>query len=156
MISKDFLKQQLIRLQTNYGSDKFDLSKTAFDLWYEMFSDCDEDGLRVAVTNCIKESEFAPNIAGLMKYYRALEVEHEELKQSIRSNYTNLMSKWRESYSKETLQAIKEFVLRFPKEQRIMRMEELTYNAFKFYDDCVSCGRKQIPTIKEYVEGKRK
>ncbi len=155
MISKNFLLQQLKKLQINYGTDKFDMSDETFKLWYEMFKDCDEDGLRIAVNNCIKESEFAPNVAGLMKYYRILDQEHEELKQSIKSNYTNIMSKWRESYNTETLQAIKEFVLRFPKNQRITRMEELTINALQFYESCSNCGRKDIPTIKEYVEGKR-
>ena len=155
MITEKFLKQQLRKLQTNYGVDKFDLSKESFDLWYEMFSDCDEEGLRLAVTNCIKENEFAPNIAGLMKYYKTLEKDRNEIKEVMKSKYNTMRCMWRDEADFDTFQTIVEYIVRFPKGQRKVQMVELTRNAIAFYNDCRYCGRQDIPTIKEYVEGKR-
>lgn len=155
MITQKFLKEQLIKLQTNYGKEKFDLSKDMFNLWYEMFADCEEEGLRIAVSNCIKESEFAPNIAGLMKFYRELETGRLEIAETMNSKYTNIRSYWGEKYDHDTFKAIVEYIFRFPKEQRKVQMKELTHNAIRFYIDCRRCGRQDIPTIKEYVEGKR-
>ena len=155
MISRKFLKEQLHRLQTNYGNEKFDVTQDMFNLWYEMFENCEEDGLRLAVSNCIKENEFAPNIAGLMKYYRDLEDSRKEIAEVMKSKYTTMRCMWEESYDSETFKAIVEFIFRFPKEQRKVQMIELTQHAISFYNDCRNCGRQDIPTIKEYVEGKR-
>lgn len=155
MITKKVLKEQLSKIQTNYGVDKFDLSKEKFELWYEMFADCDENGLKLAVANCIKENEYAPNIAGLMKYYRTLEQDRAEIAEVMKSKYTTMRSMWREEYDSDTFKAIIEYIFRFPKEQRKVQMVELTHHAISFYNDCRNVGRQDIPTIKEYVEGKR-
>lgn len=155
MVSKKFLKEQLSKLQVNYGKDKFDISPDAFNLWYEMFADCEEEGLRIAVSNCIKENEFAPNIAGLMKYYKTLEQDRSEIKEIMQSKYNTLRCMWNEDPDSDTFKAIVDYIFRFPKEQRKVQMVELTHNAIAFYNDCRYCGRQNIPTIKEYVEGKR-
>lgn len=155
MVSKEFLKKQLLKLQLNYGPEKFDLSKSSFELWYEMFSDCDEDGLRLAVTKCIKENEYAPNVAGLMKYYRVLEQEHKEINDVLKSRYKFLMSIWGEQSDQSTYDALINHVMRFPKDQRKNLIIEMAQMAHSFYNDCRNCGRQDIPTIKEYVEGKR-
>ena len=155
MITKKFLKEQLERLQANYGKEKFDLSLDTFNLWFEMFKDCEKEGLKIAVDNCIKENEYAPNIAGLMKYYRVLEEERKEIAEIINSKYRTLMSFWGEKYDHDTYKAIIDYVFRFPKEQRKVQTVELTHHAIAFYNDCRNVGRLDIPTIKEYVEGKR-
>lgn len=155
MITKKVLKEQLEKLQLNYGVGKFDVTPEAFELWYEMFADCDENGFKLAVANCIKENEYAPNIAGLMKYYRTLEQDRAEIAEVMKSKYTTMRSMWREEYDSDTFKAIIEYIFRFPKEQRKVQMVELTHHAISFYNDCRNVGRQDIPTIKEYVEGKR-
>lgn len=155
MITQKFLKEQLIKLQTNYGRDKFDLSRETFNLWYEMFADCEEEALKLAVTNCIKESEFAPNIAGLMKYYRAIVQERSEIIEIMESKYKTLLGIWGESANKETFMAIVKYIYSFPKKERKEAMIELAHKAVSFYNDCRNEARLDIPTIKEYVEGIR-
>lgn len=155
MLSKKFLKEQLTKLQTNYGKDKFDLSQDMFNLWYEMFADCEEDGLKIAVNNCIKENEYAPNIAGLMKYYKDLDNSRKEIAEVMQSKYTTIRSMWEEEYDPNTFKSIVEYIFRFPKEQRKIQMVELTHHMISFCNDCRNCGRTDIPTIKEYVEGER-
>ena len=154
-ISKQFLKEQAKRIETNYGKDRFVMNPDIFDLWYEMFADCDEEGLRLAVTKCIKESEFPPNIAGLMKYYRQLDEERCELGETIKAQYRKMRSFWGEEYDKETHQAIIEYLMRFPKKTRKVEMIELSQRAISFSFNCDGCGRKDKPTIKEYIEGER-
>lgn len=154
-ITREFLKDQMKRLEVNYGKSRFQITQEVFELWYEVFADCEEEGLRIAVTNCLKENEFAPNIAGLMKYYRELDDSRKEIAEVMRSKYTNMLAMWEEEYDSETFRAIVEYIFRFPKEQRKVQMVELTHHALSFYNDCRNCGRQDIPTIKEYVEGKR-
>lgn len=155
MVTQKTLKEQLIKLQINYGRDKFDLSKESFNLWYEMFADCEEEALKLAINNCIKGSEYAPNIAGLMKYYKAIMQERSEIIEVMQSQYKTLLAIWGESYNKETVKAIIDYVYSFPKEKRKEAMIDLTHRAVSFYNDCRNEARVDIPRIKEFIEGKR-
>lgn len=150
-----FLQEQMKRLETNYGREKFVITKDIFDLWKEMFSDCNEQAFKLAVDKCIKENEFAPNIAGLMKYYKAIEEEHEEMKEVLNNQYRKIYSLWPEKYDSDTFKAIVEYICRFPKKMRKVEMIELTQRAISFSYDCDGCGRKDKPTIKEYLQGAR-
>lgn len=154
-MDKAFLREQMMKLETNYGKDKFVITKEMFELWYEMFQNCEEPGLKLAVDKCIKESEFAPNIAGLMKYYKAIEEEHEEMREVLNNQYRKIYSLWPEKYDSDTFKAIVEYICRFPKKMRKVEMIELTQRAISFSYDCDGCGRKDKPTIKEYLQGAR-
>lgn len=154
-MDKAFLREQMIKLETNYGKDKFVITKEMFDLWYEMFQDCEEEGLELAVKKCIRENEFAPNIAGLMKHYKELEDERKDLKETIQHQYTTIRSIWREEYDSATFKTIAEYIMRQPKNMRKVEMVELTHRAVSFSNNCDACGRRDKPTIKEYIEGAR-
>lgn len=154
-MTKEFLLKQMSRLEVNYGKDRFKVDQDIFDLWYEMFADCNEQAFKLAVDRCIKESDFAPNIAGVMKYYRAIEEEHDDLAETIRNQYRKMCSFWTEEYDSDTFNAIVEYIYRFPKKMRKVEMVELSQRAISFSFDCDGCGRKDKPTIKEYVEGAR-
>lgn len=154
-ISKEFLLKQMGRLELNYGKERFKVDQNIFDLWYEMFAECDERGLELAVDKCIKENEFAPNVAGIMKYYKELDAERNELADTIRSQYTTMRSIWGEPYDKDTFNEIVKYIMRQPKSMRKIEMIELQQRAVSFAHDCEGCGRRDKPTIKEYVQGKR-
>lgn len=154
-ITKEFLLNQMSRLELSYGKEKFIVSQEMFDLWYEMFSDCEEEGLRLSIDKCIKESEFPPNIAGVMKQYKELDQERKELGDLIRHQYVTIRSIWGEEYDKETHDAIIAYIFRFPKKLRRVEMVELTHRAVSFVHDCEVTGRKDKPKIKEYLEGAR-
>ena len=153
MERKDFLKY-LKKLEMAYAP-RMVFTQDLVDLWYEMFADCEEEGLKLAVNKCIKENEFPPNIAGLMKYYRELESEHNELKDLISHQYTLMRSIWQEDYNSETFRAIADYIMRQPSKMRKVEMVELTQKAVSFRHDCDACGRIDIPTIKEYIQGAR-
>lgn len=154
-MDKAFLREQMIRLETNYGSDKFVITKDMFNLWYEMFKDCSKDNLVLAVNKCIKESEFAPNVAGIMKYYKELSTEHDEYITFVKREYTLMRAVWQEEKDPGTAIELYQFSLKFPEKQRKTLLVEFTQNACSFRHDCDACGRTDIPTIKEYIQGKR-
>lgn len=155
MVSREYLLAQLKRLQTNYGADRFNIGQDVFDLWAEMFAECNEDGFRLAVDKYMKENEFAPNIAGIMKCYRVLEDEKNDLKETIKHQYTTIRCIWGEEYDSDTFNEIVKYVMRFPKTMRKVEMIELQQRAVSFAHDCDACGRVEKPTIKEYVQGAR-
>ena len=60
-----------------------------------------------------------------------------------------------ESYDKETFNEIVKYIMRQPRSMRKVEMIELQQRAVSFAHDCEGCGRRDKPTIKEYVQGKR-
>ena len=136
-------------------SPKLHFTQDLVDLWYEMFSECEEEGLKLAVNKCIQENEFAPNIAALMKCYKELEQEKIELTDTISHQYTSIRAIWGEEWDSATFNAIVTYIFRFPKKQRKVEMIELAQRAISYYHNCDSAGRKERPTIKGYVEGER-
>ena len=152
MIERKRFIPYLQKLEKAY-SGKLHFDQDLVDLWYEMFEDCEEEGLKLAVARCIKESEFPPNIATLMKFYKELADEREEMGRFISHEYGLMRSLWEEEYSDDTFNAIVEYVFSKPKINRKVEMVELSQRAISFYHDCIANGRKDIPTIKEYVKG---
>lgn len=154
-ITKEFLLKQMGKLELNYGKDKFKADQDIFDLWYEVLSDCSEEPFKLAVDRCIKRSEFAPNIAGLMKFYREVCDEHNAFINSLTSSLTTICSIWGEKKSPEAFNALKEYIERYPVSTRSIELVEFTHKAVSFRNDCSACGRIDIPTITEYIQGKR-
>ena len=154
-ITKEFLLGQMRKIETNYGKEKFVMNPDLFDLWYEMFQSCEEEGLKLAVDKCIKESEFAPNIATLMKFYKELENEREEMRETISHEYGLMRSVWEEEYDDDTFKAIVEYVYSKPKKNRKVEMVELSQTAISFYHELIAKGIQERPTILEYVKGVR-
>ena len=54
MATKKFVKEQMMRLEQNYGKDRFKITLELFNLWYEMFKDCAEEGLKVSVDEYLR------------------------------------------------------------------------------------------------------
>lgn len=154
MIERSAFIKLLQKLDMAFES-KLTFTQEKIDLWYEMFKDCNEVGLTQAVDRCIKESEFAPNVAGLMKYYRQIEETHNDLVRCVKSEYRSICSIWGEPYDFQTESEIYAYVNRFPRETRKTEMVELAHRAISFKHDCEACGRTDVPTILEYVKGMR-
>ena len=155
IITREFLLNQMHRLELNYGRDRFVVNQNVFELWYDMFKTCTQDNLKSAVDKCIKESEFAPNVAGLMKFYKELSTEHDEYITFVKREYTLMRAVWQEEKDPGTVIELYQFSLKFPEKQRKTLLVELTQNSCSFRHDCDACGRTDIPTIKEYIQGKR-
>lgn len=153
MIERERFIPYLQKLDKTYGG-KLHFDQDLVDLWYEMFADCEEEGIKLAVDRCIKESEFPPTIATLMKFYKELAEEREELKRLIEHEYSLMKSVWGERDNGETFDAIVNYLNRQPKKERRVKMVELSQEAISYYHDLVAKGIQNIPTILEYVKGK--
>lgn len=153
MIERKRFIPYLQKLEKAY-SGKLHFNQDLVDLWYEMFADCEEEGLKLAVERCIKESEFAPTIATLMKFYKELADEREEMRRLIEHEYGLMKSIWGEKDDAETFNTIVRYVYKQPKKERRLKMVELSQEGISFYHDLVAKGIQQKPTIKEYVERK--
>ena len=154
-ISRGFLLSQMERLELNYGKTKFVADQPIFELWYEMFKDCSKEGFEKAVDKCIKENEFAPNVAGIMKYYREISAEHNDYVTLLKQQYTTLRAIWQEKEDTSTVLELYNYSLRFPEKQRKTLLEEYVHQACSYRHDCDACGRVDIPTIKQYLQGER-
>lgn len=151
MIERAKFIPYLQKLEKAYAP-KLNFTRDMVDLWYEMFQDCEEEGLRLAVDNCIKSSEFAPNIATLMKFYRELADERETMRRHIEHEYGLMKAIWGEKDNAETFDAIVKYIYKFPKTERKEKMVALSQEANSYYHDLIIEGVQDIPTIKEYVE----
>ena len=96
-MDRKFLSEQMKRLEANYGTERFKITKQMFDIWYEMFSNCAEEGIRSSVNEYIRENEYPPTIAGIMKIYREKERFRKEVIDYVLGNYTYI-SHWCNEY----------------------------------------------------------
>lgn len=92
-MDKKFLRDQMIKLETNYGKDRFKITKEMFELWYEMFKDFSEEGIKSSVNQYIRENEYPPTIAGIMKIYREKDKRREDVRNYVKGNYS-YVSHW--------------------------------------------------------------
>ena len=77
LIAREKFFTYLQKLEIAY-SPKLKFNQNLVDLWYESFADCDERDFNQAVNQCIRENEFPPTIATLMKFYKEIKEEINE------------------------------------------------------------------------------
>ena len=150
-VEKKFLRDQLFYLNNYYGDTYFPYKQEVFDVWYEIFKDFDEVGLKRAIEKYIQKEKYAPVPASIIYYYNILDKERKELGRQIRNTYTNIRSVWEEEYDKDTYKALMDYVMKQPKEQRINKLQDLKYSAISYAHDCDATGNTKT-TIKEYIE----
>lgn len=150
-VTRELLKEQMKRLEINYGVDKFKITKEVFELWFDILSKCEEKELVMAFTECLTENEFAPNIAGLMKYYRKIIDERNQYRDHVLQQYAVIRDVFEEKFSADTLNTILEYLSVFPQNMRKAEMTEMTYRAITFCHDC-EYQAKEKPSVKEYIE----
>lgn len=149
------LQEQMMKLETNYGREKFVITKDIFELWKEMFADCDIDIFKLAIDKCIKENEYAPNIATIYKYYNHISEKENELEKVVKAQYKLLRSTWEEDVDLKTFEALKGLVLHFPEINRKGILLDFSERAMSYRNGLRGEGRTDIPTLFEYIQGKR-
>ena len=150
MIERENFIKYLQRLEIAY-TPKMIFTQEQVNLWYELFSECEETVFKIALDECIKENEFAPNIAGLMKYYRKIIDERNQYRDHVLQQYAVIRDVFEEKFSTDTLNTILEYLRVFPKNMRKAEMTEMTYRAITFCHDC-EYQAKEKPSVKEYIE----
>lgn len=134
MASREFIKNQVVRLEDNYGSDRFKLTQPMFELWCEMFKDANEDGLKVSVDEYIASNEYAPNIAGIMKIYKAKANYRKELHIFLLGKYKWVCRWYEEKPSQEVFSMFCKYIAKFPKDIQKTKADEVVRNAVSRYN----------------------
>ena len=154
MITKKYLQEQMKRIETNYGANKFTVTQQMFDLWYEMFADYDPKGLKAAIDKYMKSSEFAPNVASINNTYQKLADEREHLERVIIAKYKWVAHWFEEQPNIESYNAFMNYVCKFPVSAREGVAENLALKAVQYWNNCCENGVPEQArfTVKEYVE----
>lgn len=151
-MEKECLIDQMKKLEANYSPEKFRITQPLYDLWIEMFLGLDEETFKRAVTKYIKENEFPPTIAGIMKCYNEINSYRRMINDLVTGQYNVMRNVWEEPFDKDTLKKFKEIVFAAPKEQREGLITNTVNNAISYYHDCSYDGKKP-PTLIEYLGG---
>lgn len=138
----------MIKLEQNYGKDRFKITQQIFDLWSEMFKDYSEEGLKVSVDEYIQTSEYPPTVASIAKIYRTKAEYREELRSYLKNKYI-WVSKWyEEEPTQEVFALFCRYIMRFPKDDRKSKADEITRKAISYYNN-----KQNQKTFREYLEG---
>jgi hypothetical protein len=150
-MDKKFLKEQMVRLEANFTTERFKITKPMFDLWYEMFHDLEEEGVRVSINEYIKTNDYPPTVASIMKIYNARAQEREELRRYIKGKYIQICRWYEEKPNDDTLAEITKMTTNVPKEDRKKFVEDMAYDAIRFYNDGLAMGATNI-TVNKFLE----
>lgn len=106
-MEKKNLKEQMLRLETNYGKEKFKVTQQMFNLWWEMLSELNDEGIKASVNEYMMTNEYPPTVASILKIYRAKEEQRKDVTEYVSSIY-QLLSRWfDEAPNQETYDAFK-------------------------------------------------
>ena len=153
-MDKKFLKEQMARIETNYGKERFRVSQPMFDLWYEMFADCETMGFKASVDKYIMTSDYPPTVAGIRKIYEELKANRKHLVSVINSNYRTAITWFEEQGDDETYSAFTNYVCRFPEDMRENKAKELACRVIAY---CVNrddnkMAKEQRISLKSFIE----
>jgi hypothetical protein len=151
-MEKQCIVDQMKKLEANYSPEKFRITQPVYDLWIEMFLGLDEEIFKRAVSNYIKENEFPPTIAGIMKCYEEINQYRKFMKDFLGGQYNVMRSVWDEKIDDKTRRAYIDLVFKCPKDKREDFAVDVVHQAVSYYHDCEFKGVKP-PTLIEYLGG---
>ena len=101
-----------------------------------------------AVDEYIKTSEYPPTVASIAKIYREKSEYREELRAYLKNKYI-WVSKWyEEEPTQEVFAEFCRYIMRFPKDDRKSKADEITRKAISYYNN-----KQNQKTFREYLEG---
>lgn len=152
-MDKKFLKSEMVRIQNNYGKDKFNASQEIFDLWYDVVGDSQEDAFHDAVNECLKKNVYAPNIAGVMTYYDAILKNRKRVKASMDLDMYGTLSEWAQKKNEAIVNAWTNYCKRESADEMIEASRKLSHEANDFRIVCILKG-EELPPLEKFIEGK--
>ena len=145
-MTREFIKKQIAELKTVYGS-KFTINQNQFDVWCKYFQDCKEKSFEEAVEAYIKNNEFPPVIAGIMKYYTEIEEYKSEMKRFLFGYYSTMRAVWDEPYDLDTMNEYIRTVCKNPKSIRKEIAIDIANKAIRYHHDCEYEGLQAVKLI---------
>lgn len=135
MVSKKFLKQQMMRLEQNYGVDRFKITLEMFNLWADIFKDYNEEGLRVSIDEYMRTSEYPPTVGSIAKIYKAKDEYRKNLLSYLKGKYI-WICRWTEvEPTQEDFSMFCRYAVQFPASDRKQKVEEVVSKIVRYYND---------------------
>lgn len=150
MISNKFLSKQMMKLEQNYGKDRFKITQQMFDLWSDMFKDYDEEGLRVSVDEYIQTSEYPPTIGSIAKIYRAKDNYRKEMASFLKSKYLWVCRWIEQKPTQEEFSWFCKYVMSYEKDERKSRADEIVRRVIARYNEL-----PEKKTLREWIGNER-
>ena len=135
MASKQFIQAQLKKLESNYGKERFKVTQPMFDLWSDMFKDYNEEGLEVSVNEYILTNEYPPSVASIAKIYKVKDEYRRNLLSYLKNRYIWVCRWIEEKPTHDTFVLFRDYALKFPQQEREMRVERLIDKVIDYYND---------------------
>lgn len=134
-MEKKFLKEQMMRIETNYGKDRFQITKQMFDLWYEMFQNLDENGIKASVDEYIRTNEYPPTVASIIKIYNGKSDYREQMAERLWKKYKFICRWLEEKPDNAVYRNYVKTVMAFPADERNEIASEMIERAVFLYND---------------------
>lgn len=158
-MTRDEFKAVSVKLRIAYKRQGFMENPEEFELWLEHFGDLKQKFMAAAVHEFISQSVYPPTIADIKNRYDVLAEDDRKYNAEIMGLFRLAQSLYPGSGlvddEQEELEAFKTYIRRFPERERRVRAEEFLNLVTGYIRNCEGCGRKEMPTFKEYIEGKR-
>ena len=155
MITKDYLKAQMIRIESSYGRDRFKITKEMFSVWYGLLAGYEPQGIKAAVDECLLTSQYPPSIADVNIAYQKIMEHRKHLGTLINAKYKMVLNWFEEEYDSETRKMFIDYVWSFPNDEREIVITDVAYDAITWWNNCNAQGL--IPsekiTFKHFLEG---
>ena len=135
MASREFIQAELVRLEHNFGKERFKVTQQMFDLWSEIFADYEEEGVKVSVDEYLRTSEYPPTIASIIKIYKAKDEYRKELLSYLKGRYIWVCRWIEDKPTKETFSQFCKYAMSFPQKERKARVEEVISKAINYYNE---------------------
>lgn len=145
---KTFLKL-LQRIEMAYPT-KIHFTQGMVDLWYEMFSELEEEGVKTSIDEYIKTNDFPPSVASIMKIYKAKETQRKEAQEYIENMY-NWVARWYEEQpGEETYELFARHIRGRPLNEVKAATDALCEKVVRYYND--NTDNPDRKTLKEVLK----
>lgn len=158
MITREYLREQMTRIESSYGRERFAITPAMFKTWYGLLGDYEPQGIKAAVDKCLLTSKYPPSIADVNLAYQEITDRRKHLGALINAKYKVIINWFEEKYDSETRKAFIDYVWSFPADEREKVICDVAYDAIDWWNDSNSQGLIPSGTItfKRFLEGLEK
>lgn len=148
-MKKTELSEILLKVKKIYG-DRFLIEQGTLDAWYEFIGDLDFSIAKAATSRYVRENEYAPTVAGIMKHYNAIVEEHNEVMARLKENYDRITGLYPGGHTKQAWQAYMSLVSSAKDDPGKQKISDMIASHVSAY---ISKAEGNVPTLAEYIGG---